>query len=97
MILLFVFLSIQSRTDSLEKVYAQNRQIETLLELNKCYVASGEFQRSMTLLGQNERYFARYRSLERAVWRRFGHHDWRRTAETSNQDQLGLVPRAHSQ
>jgi tetratricopeptide (TPR) repeat protein len=57
MILLFVFLSIQSRTDSLEKVYAQNRQIETLLELNKCYVASGEFQRSMTLLGQNERYF----------------------------------------
>ena len=59
MILLLLVLNIDARTDSLEKAYAQKRQIQTLLELNKCYLATGQFHKSMTLLGQNERYFFR--------------------------------------
>jgi tetratricopeptide (TPR) repeat protein len=59
MILLFLALSIEVRTDSLEKAFAQNHQIETLIELNKCYLITGQFHESMALLGQNERYFPR--------------------------------------
>lgn len=59
MILLLLFLNIDARTDSLEKAFAQKRQIQTLLELNRCYVKTGQFHKSMTLLGQNERHFSR--------------------------------------
>ena len=57
MILVFLLLSTQTRIDSLENSFAQRRSIETLLELNECYLMTDQFQKSMTLLGQNERHF----------------------------------------
>ena len=57
MIILFLFLGIEARIDSLENVFARSRNIETLLELNECYLMTDQYQKSMTLLGQNERHF----------------------------------------
>jgi tetratricopeptide (TPR) repeat protein len=57
MILLFLLLNTEARIDSLEKAFAQNLQIETLLALNECYLVTDQYQKSMALLGQNERHF----------------------------------------
>jgi tetratricopeptide (TPR) repeat protein len=57
MIIFFLLLNIEARIDSVEEVFAQNRQIETLLQLNQLYVTAGQFHKSLTLLGQNERLF----------------------------------------
>jgi tetratricopeptide (TPR) repeat protein len=57
MILLFLLLYTEARIDSLENSFAQNRQIETLLALNECYLMTDQHQKSMALLGQNERHF----------------------------------------
>jgi tetratricopeptide (TPR) repeat protein len=57
MILLFLLLNTEARIDSLENSFAQNRQIETLLALNECYLVTDQYQKSMALLGQNERHF----------------------------------------
>ena len=57
MILLFILLNTETRIDSLENLFAQDRQIETLLQLNECYLMTDQYQKSMSLLGQHERYF----------------------------------------
>jgi len=57
MILLFLTLSIATRIDSLENALDQTRQIETLVTLTKCYVATGEYQKGVELLRKNERFF----------------------------------------
>ncbi|UCD05199.1 MAG: tetratricopeptide repeat protein [candidate division WOR-3 bacterium] len=57
MILLLLVLNMDARIDSLENSFEQNRQIETLLELSKCYIAVGEYHKSIELLKRNERYF----------------------------------------
>jgi tetratricopeptide (TPR) repeat protein len=57
MILFLVLINTGARVDSLENLFARNRQIEILLQLNECYLMAGQYQKSMTLLGQNERYF----------------------------------------
>ena len=59
MILLLLVLSIETKIDSLENAYAESRQFETLLLLHECYFLSGEYHKSMSLLGQAERYFAK--------------------------------------
>lgn len=64
MIFFFLLLSIQTRIDSLENILSHSRQLETLLELNYCYLTTGQYQKSMTLLGQNERNFTQ--DLDRA-------------------------------
>lgn len=50
---------MEARIDSLENSYAQHRQIETLLEITKCYIAIGEYHKSIELLKANERYFGK--------------------------------------
>jgi tetratricopeptide (TPR) repeat protein len=57
MILLLLTFSIATRIDSLEKALDQKRQIETVVELTKCYIATGEYHKSIELLRKNERYF----------------------------------------
>jgi tetratricopeptide (TPR) repeat protein len=57
MILLFLLINIEARIDSLEDSFARSRTIETLLALNECYLMTDQYQKSMTLLGQNERHF----------------------------------------
>ena len=57
MILFFLLLSIENRIDSLENAVAQSLQIETLLQLNKCYLTTGEYHKSMELLKKYERHF----------------------------------------
>ena len=57
MILLFLVLSMDARIDSLENSFEQSRQIETLLELSECYIALGEYHKSIELLKKNDRYF----------------------------------------
>lgn len=59
MILFFLLLNTEARIDSLEDSFAQSRQIETLLQLNECYLVTDQYQKSMALLGQNERHFAK--------------------------------------
>jgi tetratricopeptide (TPR) repeat protein len=59
MILLFLFLSLEARIDSLENSFEKNRQIETLLEISKCYIAAGEYHKSIEGLKKNERYFTK--------------------------------------
>jgi tetratricopeptide (TPR) repeat protein len=59
MILFFLMLNMEARIDSLENNFAQNRQIATLLELSKCYIATGEYHKSIELLKKNERYFGK--------------------------------------
>ena len=53
----FLLLNIEARIDSLESEFTRSRQIETLLQLNQSYLITDQYQKSMTLLGQNERYF----------------------------------------
>lgn len=57
MIVFFLLLNIEARIDSLEHEFARSRQINTLLELNQCYLITDQYQKSMSLLGQNERHF----------------------------------------
>ena len=57
MVIFFLLLSIEVRIDSLEDAFSRSRQIGTLLHLNECYLMTDQYQKSMTLLGQNERYF----------------------------------------
>jgi len=57
MILLFLTFNMATRIDSLESRFEQNRQIETLLELSGCYIALGEYHKSIELLKKNDRYF----------------------------------------
>ncbi len=59
MILFFLFLSIEAHIDSLENAFAQDRQIETLVELSKCYMSTGEYRKSIDLFKKNERYFVK--------------------------------------
>ena len=59
MIVLILMLNMEARIDSLEYSLTQNRQIETLLEINKCYIVTGEYHRSIELLKANERYFGK--------------------------------------
>jgi len=68
MILFFLVLSIETRIDSLEHAFDEKRQIETLLELNQCYIQTGQFHKSMTLLGQNERYFPKDADRSRIMY-----------------------------
>ncbi|MDH4212142.1 MAG: tetratricopeptide repeat protein [candidate division WOR-3 bacterium] len=57
MIVFFLVLNMEARIDSLENSFAQNRQIETLLELSKCHITTGEYHKSIEFLKKNERYF----------------------------------------
>ncbi len=57
MIFLLLVLSIETRIDSLENAYAESREFNTLLALHECYLATGQYHRSMSLLGQAERHF----------------------------------------
>lgn len=59
MILILLLLNMVNRIDSLENALAQNRQIETLLQLNKCYLTTGDYHKSMELLKQHERHFTK--------------------------------------
>lgn len=59
MILIFLTFSIATRIDSLESVLAQTRQIETLVELTTCYIATGEYQKGIESLRKNERFFSK--------------------------------------
>lgn len=59
MILFFLALSMESRIDSLENAFSQSQQVQTLLELSKCYVGSGDYNKSMELLKKNERHFTK--------------------------------------
>ena len=68
MILFFLLVNIETRIDSLEHAFARHRQIETLLELNECYVTTGQYHKSMTLLGQNERYFPKDADKSRIMY-----------------------------
>jgi len=68
MILLFLLVTIEARIDSLEHAFAQNRRIEIMLELSECYITTGQFHKSMTLLGQNERYFPKDADKSRIMY-----------------------------
>ncbi|UCF70243.1 MAG: tetratricopeptide repeat protein [candidate division WOR-3 bacterium] len=57
MILFIILFSLQSRADSLENLMVQDPQIETLVQLNRYYLAEGEYHKSMELLKKCERYF----------------------------------------
>ena len=57
MIIFLLVLSIEVRIDSLENAFAVDRQLETLFQLNECYVARGEYHKSIELLQGNQRYF----------------------------------------
>ena len=57
MIFLLLVLSIETEIDSLENAYTAHRQFETLLVLHECYLLSGQYHKSMSLLGQGERHF----------------------------------------
>ncbi len=59
MILIFLVLSIESRIDSVEKAFAENREIQTLLELSKCYITAGDYHKSMELVKKHERHFTK--------------------------------------
>lgn len=59
MIVFFIMLNMEARIDSLENSFVQNRQIETLLEISKCYITTGEYHKSIELLKKNERYFVK--------------------------------------
>jgi tetratricopeptide (TPR) repeat protein len=59
MILFFLLINVDTRIDSLEDAIAQNRQIETLVELNTCYIAKGEYHKGMELLKKHERLFTK--------------------------------------
>ncbi|UCD18982.1 MAG: tetratricopeptide repeat protein [candidate division WOR-3 bacterium] len=59
MILFVVLSSLQISVDSLENTMAQDPQIETLVQLNKCYLAEGEYHKSMELLKKYERHFVK--------------------------------------
>lgn len=57
MIVLLLVLSIETRIDSLENAYGQNRELETMLALHECYLMTDQYHKSMSLLGQAERFF----------------------------------------
>ena len=68
MIIFFLMFSIEARIDSLENAFESNRQLETLLQLNECYIARREYNKSIELLRSNQQYFPKDEDKSRVMY-----------------------------
>jgi tetratricopeptide (TPR) repeat protein len=68
MIILLLVFSSEARIDSLENAFALNRQLETLLQLNECYLARSEYHKSIELLRSNQQLYPKDEDKSRVMY-----------------------------